>query len=475
MKKCNRCRKQFDDALFLCPHCGAIYGDPDIKNKRSLPFKPLRAWQKRLFVAIAVLVAMIAVGMPVATFLFSMWDAPASTTIPSTMPAKQYRYVMQVTDVNGEPIPSAQVIFSRNIAIHTSAGQNYAATTNVEGLAECILSDAGVLYAWVASAPEEYDLTAEVMALYPQEGSQKPIALSLPYQNRNPFTIHVVDSDGNPVPGISYRYGILQIGLEMTGETDANGCIYIPREAYDDLSQFYISILSVPSIYDPAAVGTYLPEAGDQDYTITLPPKPKVVYTVTVMDTNGNPMKDVGVALVEYDGKLGHFPEKELNDCPIATTDENGYCEFVMDDEGNYAAQLCFFPTGFLANSTFVRFDGYFNATVTVSDWSFNNAFSNMCMLTVKIVDQDGNPLPWAYLTFEAYAGMMGMWAERYSNLDGYLTFWCDPNSKGTITAKIGAVTIERSFDTNIDADTTIVFMFYNESDAPVMPILDIE
>ena len=188
------------------------------------------------------------------------------------------------------------------------------------------------------------------------------------------YSVTFKDEEGNPMAGVSITLTI--DGVPTTLVSDENGQIKMK------LAPNNYSIKVTPPAGYTCATNQYLLTASSPDREIVLSvyvPQ-EITYTVIVVDKNGNPVADVGVAvgdLVEY-------------------TNAEGKVTFVLM-EGDYSVTVVP-PAGYLTESPSYSFGGQTTLTVTLAE---DTSAEAQTQYTVTVLDCNGNPYTNVSVSFE--------------------------------------------------------------------------
>ena len=138
-----------------------------------------------------------------------------------------------------------------------------------------------------------------------------------------PYTVTVVDQNGNPVAGVKLTYTTSKGIPFPNNKTDANGKFSFTLNE----NGVKIKVDSIPQGYEYSKVGVDQTFGNDRNLTITLTALEPIV--IRVVDDEGNPVAGVLVQMCESSGSCR---------MPV-TTDENGNAYYTYED-GEFKAQL---------------------------------------------------------------------------------------------------------------------------------------
>ncbi len=219
------------------------------------------------------------------------------------------------------------------------------------------------------SLPDESDVFSEV--------NINALVAILADEGKIPYSVTVKDAEGNPVPGVEVTF--LISGTPAVQVTDEEGLISVELP-----SGVYTIKLTVPAGYT-TEITQYLLTAANPSREIVLTPyaPQDVDYTVTVLDTKGNPIADVTVIIGEQ----------------FLRTDEQGVAVFTLP-EGSYKAEIIP-PSGYSVQDTAYDFGAGSELTVTLR----TEAEIAPVRYTVAVVDVFGNPFTDAVVKFVAADG----------------------------------------------------------------------
>ena len=181
------------------------------------------------------------------------------------------------------------------------------------------------------------------------------------------YRVKVTDACGNPMAGvwiyISYAYG--GCGLETNEQGIAEFPLYLREDVHVKINRN----VHDTRIYIMENEGFFAP--GVTEKTVIMQEREKTTYTVRAVDTEGNPVRFVNIRTMPY----GDF----------ASTNEEGIYQW----EGVIVEE----PFEVQDSHTHPVPDGYVLGPVTREGDVFTILLYPMVTYTIKVVDQDGNPL----------------------------------------------------------------------------------
>ena len=207
MKKCGRCRREFDKELFICPHCGAIY---DVPQPISSPYRRKNLPLRVLTIVVAIVAWLALIGLVLGRIFDDEHTkvptiptvTTTSPTIPTTTVTEMPSFTFYFVDENGNPVPGVQGKLAR-----VGHGEAPAAVvSDVDGRicfeyerAEDILS----YVLQIISVPEGYH--DDAIGYHIPEASEDSMTVTITTIQPIRFTVKVMDEDGNPLPASSSR------------------------------------------------------------------------------------------------------------------------------------------------------------------------------------------------------------------------------------------------------------------------------
>lgn len=276
--------------------------------------------------------------------------------------AKDSIYTVKVIDEFGDPVPNIylQATFHLNSGA-VGARDGY---TNMEGCFTVITNSVEVsdFCVNIPQDPDNFD-----KLFYFEEGSRElviPIVVhTLPSEFL--YTVHIVDQFSRPVAGVEIAYTVQDTGEIQYYTSDENGVITFPTVFYDP-AEVLFCINSLPEGYT-----TYLPDYAQYSFpyyrrtmTIELSYEGMMDYTVTVIDTEGNPIAGAKIEL--YGSSVSRY----------AYTDDNGCCVFTM-------------PAGYWYDADILSLPGDYTYFWIEDIWTNSNFDWSVMTFTVNWTDRD--------------------------------------------------------------------------------------
>lgn len=205
-------------------------------------------------------------------------------------------YAVTVTDENGQPVQNVSVNLLGTVSETPETDEEtegepvpaepYRAnvTTDENGVAALKLPKD--TYTGTLIVPSGYKATTTSFTLTPED----PF-LSLKIDTHivvmEDYVVRVIDEEGNPIPGV-----LITIGTNF-GTTDADGVVTISLEKGE-----YTAVIGAPEGYYAEDISVDFPDGGNL-LSITLKEgsgeTEGVLYTVNVVDANGDPLKNIVV------------------------------------------------------------------------------------------------------------------------------------------------------------------------------------
>ncbi len=307
-RKCARCKQITTEDDFLCPHCGAILGQPVSESGAAAAARSKKSpWRRICLSAAAILVT--AVLGAAGWFMGSQFDRQTlgmQTTPPAT----------------AQPPATNQP---------TAPLRVYTATVKAEGLKSLsgiiahIFLDGQELYSGELTSSGEVTFILPEHNGYSLRLSQLPLPFQLHYSETDfffadgkyrlnigltdqpvPFLVKVMDSAGKPLAGVGIR--IFSSDHDVQLVTDETGCCTALCEYGDGF--IYGEIAFAPNGYVPEAIiafekGSLACEAMLLTYE-EAGIQPEDIFTVRVVDANGEPVPKVSLELYDsYADALG--------------------------------------------------------------------------------------------------------------------------------------------------------------------------
>ena len=303
-KRCAKCRRDMDAELFICPHCGAIYGEPvhrykQVRDRIHVP------WRKLVAALIAVLIICVAVFAwePLTERIFSPWFGD-DMYVPV---GDSVGYSVKVVNQHGGPIEGAVVLFTSE-----KSDEIMRAETDESGYASILHNRDKTLRAQVIGWPADMNCNIPEPLAF---GNQTHLTLILSTYHlglipatttpsdtqptRRELAVRVVDSRGNPVEGAHVATDpYSSTGARQTHLSDENGFCY-----FQVTGACYAQLQLLPNHYYSDWQRYALGEE-DTELTITVfdinevqPADGKAVYTVALRSEDGKPIYKSSVIL----------------------------------------------------------------------------------------------------------------------------------------------------------------------------------
>lgn len=339
-KKCEKCHKKVSHELFVCPHCGAILGQP------LQEFKPLKQTKKPEQpkksrnlpsltwlgpVVMLVLVVMLAVYLP--RYLKGTTPDPETTVTTDTIttPARIVTYHVNLESRGRE-------IF-KYILIEVYRDSNFmmACQTNETGMASFDLPESNDYQLRLVGLPIKYDLSyGDTFFSFAPGQRDLTITLSnLPV----PYTVKVVNQKGEPLAGTGLCFWGTEEQSLVTGEDGC--CTFFDfyqkdgyRVSFDFLSTGYTS--QIDRYYFPD--GTVELEITLIDIAETVP-EGQQLYTVWVLDDYGQPVLNSWVSVYKGDPEQDPYNSEIIK---AGLLNQDGCYQFIGEPDELYMISLPF-------------------------------------------------------------------------------------------------------------------------------------
>ena len=289
-KRCQNCRKKVSDDLFICPHCGAIFGQPALKIK---PLPKVKKPKKQLEMpyipwlgSVLLLVVVIALALVLPRFLkgpgLNMESTPSADM---TTTAPMVTYHLQVVTSGRHPVKNTVVEVYLDSVLATIC------QTGEDGKTSFNLPQSDNYQIRLVGLPAKYDLNyRDTWFAFPQ--GQQELTITLVHKPV-PYIVKVVNWAGEPLPGASVQFASFTDVVTLV--TDETGCCTF-EAIYQD-SGYYVNFKYLPTGYGKES-DIYYFDKGSNELVITLlpveemVPDGKVLYTVYVTDDYGQPVAD---------------------------------------------------------------------------------------------------------------------------------------------------------------------------------------
>lgn len=193
-------------------------------------------------------------------------------------------YFVTITDGDGNPMP--------NVSVHvTGDSVNETFITDENGLLEMTLPSG--VYTVKVTVPEGYECET-TQFLLTESNSHKEVVMTLYVPQEVPYSVFVVDEQGNPVANAAVVLGDSYI------LTDANGMVSVILVESKD----YVATIVPPEGYTIDKKDHAFGDKTTITVTVSKIPETReeMDYTVTLMGPDGNPYTD---ALVRFDSEDG--------------------------------------------------------------------------------------------------------------------------------------------------------------------------
>lgn len=331
MKRCEKCRRNMDDSLFICPHCGAIYGEPVYHKHTTQP-----ADKKRILTPVLALLCVMILVILVALGGFRKKETVA--------------YSVRVLDLYENPIQGIRIEF------------------RIDGdLAGCVITDNDGLAS--IQARSHANVTAAVSDNHLQEWivEGKRVITLVP---DSLSTIYLSLISGEPILIEMHEYSITIINdihadmehvkVTFLNAKNQNPHVYTLDSANRATHTFtkteepaQVQIFGVnyrypDGVYTMSLYLSDIVEITELDLEGILPQKR--TYTVKVIDNDGNPVADALVAFANTNPLAR--PKAEQNILCTVSTDETGTCTYTDYDARSYYAYVLSLPNGYYCDWT---------------------------------------------------------------------------------------------------------------------------
>lgn len=301
--KCPRCHRKLNSDDFLCPQCGAILGDPVSyakiskgRGQKNQIFNPrILAALSAMFLLLVLLAAAVWSMHPLFDqFLKELFHSNQPESVPTQTTAPLAVYTVEVR--------SAQNNDLKGTCIHLMYGDRELYTSRIgeEGTASFVLPESEGYSVHLTCLPVQYQVNygKEVFSF---EAGQRSLKILLENESVQ-YSIKAVDSVGRPIAGVGIMF-YASGKDEQSGITDESGvCTFVTD--YSTGAQA-ASITFVPNGYvhndrsilfskDSLVSEVVLQTYEEAGYDL------KDIYTIRVVDENGNPASDVRLSVKGY-------------------------------------------------------------------------------------------------------------------------------------------------------------------------------
>ncbi|MGN0998982.1 MAG: carboxypeptidase regulatory-like domain-containing protein [Faecousia sp.] len=267
-------------------------------------------------------------------------------------------YSVAITDESGNPLSGVTVSL-------TAQGSARTLKTDKNGIASVSLAPGS--YSVTVSVPDGYKADA---ASYQLTQDSPALTVQLKKIQTRTYTVKTVDSSGNPIAnvlvGINGNYGY----------TDTAGTITftLPEGSYT-------AKITAPDGYTASQTSYSFGSSTTVTATLTKTDTSvqKITYTVKVVDSSANPVKNVLVTVSSTS----------------SYTNASGIATFTLA-KGSYTAKITV-PDGYTASQTSYSFGSSTTVTATLTK---TDTPAQKITYTVKVVDSSGNPVTGVQVSF---------------------------------------------------------------------------
>lgn len=305
-RKCDKCKQKILADDFICPRCGTIIGDPvsyaAIANANAV--KIGKKCPRLIVLSILILALILSVGVGI-SFVSIYSDpnidsttgqnSPSTTTAPiiteSTLPLVTYSVQISASDKTDLTGTVAHVYDDGQIV--------YSGQLQKNGKVQFVLPKSNGYYIQLTGLPVQYAVHYETERFYFINFFESMQIVLEP--KPVPYTLTVVDSKGDPISGVGIRFNSSG-HPSQDAVTDENGsCVFTATYGVGIHS---CNFTFVPNGYVLPETYFYL-QPEKLDFTVDLQTYDEAgihqdkVYTVRVVDENGEPI--TGVSLLAYD------------------------------------------------------------------------------------------------------------------------------------------------------------------------------
>lgn len=206
-KFCSKCGIELQDEDFLCPQCGAIWGDriyqvparaassprafdehddvevevPAVQAEKT-PRKPRKnRFLRWLLPLMAVLIGLILIFVLADSDISKKpedSDQPTTTTAPEqdtpiVIPDGFIKYTVQFVDMNGNPIKGVKIEDPTQISSYKQSGADGKCSFNIAG--------SGTPYVWIVAVPEGFSEELNRVKIFFEEG-ETTLTIVIPFK-----------------------------------------------------------------------------------------------------------------------------------------------------------------------------------------------------------------------------------------------------------------------------------------------------
>lgn len=415
-KQCQKCRKKVSDELFICPHCGAILGDPvrkpaPVPKRAKAPKerKPRRSHAFAWIGPVLMLLVVVSLALMLPKYLRQSASNTETTAPTYTTNAPLVTYNVQVKASDRTTMKGVM------IEIYLGDRMIDSCITGQYGKASFTLPQNADYRLRLKELPTKYQIIyGETDFTFPE--GQQDLIISL--ENKPiPYIVKVVNEDGEPLQGACVKfYKPVTSSTQMI--TDEYGCCVF--EALYLETGYFVRFHYPPTGYAYILQEFHFDE-GSNELVIMLPTigetvsDGKVLYTVRVVDEYGQPVTNTLVYALEDDPYAAITGSYNIG--ASGSLNQDGWFAFVGDVDQTYIISLPQMPD---YSEVYFRFEENSRELQIQLDLERDEY-----VYTVYVVDYWGNPNPGVEVFYQNPDGS-GEDIPYVSDENGIITITCN-------------------------------------------------
>ena len=326
-RKCYKCKNTITSDDFICPHCGAIIGDPiayaaALKTQKSKNSYCIR-WTVAAMLVIALIAVVCTIGWCVRSYFRQ--QTPTISTAPTTIPT-QPQTTAPLTVYTARFKTEAKTDLSGSVAhVYLDEQLIYSGEVDKNGDVTFILPEREGYSIRLTELPVQYQVNYNDAIFSFAEG-ERYLYVTLE-EKPVPYTVKIVNRAGEPLPGTGITFYSSGKDPQQQITDDTGCCTFMADYATGNCSAY---VLFAPNGYIPNSSAGFA--SNSLEATITLWTYEEMgfasddIYTVQVVDEFDAPISNVSLSVV---GKATDVDADILGTNVSGTTNMDGCFTFV--------------------------------------------------------------------------------------------------------------------------------------------------
>ncbi len=433
-KKCVRCGKLISADDFLCPRCGAIFGDtaPKRLEKKSVSANSNRPIPLLLGVVMGIIL-LAAVALAVILFGREVPDNSDPSALSSNPPSTQTTVPLVAYHVQ-LMMDDRRTISDATIHVYSQDQEVYTCQTGSYGKATIILPESDDYYFQLSNLPVQLQIAYDGIR-FSFENGQRDLVLVLE-ESQVPYSVTVVNEAGEPLAGTRITFNSMYEDAQTLVSDENGSCVFYAK--YTEEGNYATVEYATTGYYaqsrmisfDVGSLNTQLVLRKYENMEIL---DSQCLYTLQILDEYDGPVSDLAVYAC-YEPQNG----TEYRIISFGLTNLEGFFTFVGDKNTQYYIMIPTHPD--YSQTPFPYEGGSQHQQIHLEMHKTEFTY------TVQLVNQFGEGVPQVMISVSAYPDN-GEIVYFTAGDDGVITFQSTEADPSKLILHVVSTPIEYDFD----------------------------